>query len=334
MRILITGHTGFKGSWLSLLLNEMGHEVSGLALEPESQSNFEVSRVAEVINHDIRGDIRELNSVAKAVERANPEFVFHLAAQPLVKEGYRNPKYTYEVNVNGTLHILESVQNSPNVKGLLVITTDKVYSNNTNAKHAFTEEDPLGFGDPYSTSKAMADLLTQSWMQNSRIPIGIARAGNVVGGGDFGANRLIPDLIRDSQVSRKTQIRYAKSVRPWQYVLDCLGGYVLQMQSILSGESSILNFGPDHGDYYEVEQVANSVSKRIEGCGWEKDPERHPHEASFLTLDSSKAMKLLKWNNKYSLEDTLDKTADWYRFYVQGVDMSRFSRNQVKEYLR
>lgn len=333
MRILITGHTGFKGSWLSLLLREMGHEVSGISLNPDKQSHFELSKVRDAISQDIRGDIRDLQLVVKTVEETKPEFIFHLAAQPFVKEGYRNPKYTYEVNVNGTLNVLEAAQSTLCVKGLLVVTTDKVYSNDDKRKQAFVEDNPIGFSDPYSTSKAMADLLTQSWMRTSQIPIGIARAGNVIGGGDFGADRLIPDLIRDAQVGRKTQIRYPQAVRPWQFVLDCLYGYVLQMQSILSGERSILNFGPDHGDYFEVEQVANGISKRVKGCAWERDLKEHPNESSFLTLDSSKAKELLRWRNKSSFENVLDKTTDWYRSYFDHVDLADFSRKQIKEYL-
>lgn len=333
MRILITGHTGFKGSWLSLLLREMGHEVSGISLNPDKQSHFELSKVRDAISQDIRGDIRDLQLVVKTVEETKPEFIFHLAAQPFVKEGYRNPKYTYEVNVNGTLNVLEATQSTLCVKGLLVVTTDKVYSNDDKRKQAFVEDNPIGFSDPYSTSKAMADLLTQSWMRTSQIPIGIARAGNVIGGGDFGADRLIPDLIRDAQVGRKTQIRYPQAVRPWQFVLDCLYGYVLQMQSILSGERSILNFGPDHGDYFEVEQVANGISKRVKGCAWERDLKEHPNESSFLTLDSSKAKELLRWRNKSSFENVLDKTTDWYRSYFDHVDLADFSRKQIKEYL-
>lgn len=333
MRILVTGHTGFKGSWLSLMLSELGHEVSGLSLQPELQSHFEISKVREAINQDIRGDIRDSKSIVTALEKTKPEFIFHLAAQPLVKEGYRNPRYTYEVNVNGTLNVLEAAEKSPNIKGILVITTDKVYSNNSNIKKAFTEEDRLGFSDPYSTSKAMADLLTQSWMKTSQTQIGIARAGNVIGGGDFGEDRLIPDLIRDTQTRRKTQIRYPKAVRPWQYVLDCLHGYVLQMQSILKGESSVLNFGPDHGEYFEVEQVASGISRRIEGCSWEKDLKEHPHESSFLTLDSRRAKELLNWRNKYQFEEALDRTSDWYRLFLEGADIAEFSREQVSEYL-
>ena len=333
MRVLVTGHTGFKGSWLSLLLNEVGHEVSGLALEPDSPSHYEVSNISEVINHDIRGDIREPNTVATAVEKVNPEFIFHLAAQPLVIEGYRNPSYTYEVNVNGTLNVLEAAQNSKTTKGLLVITTDKVYSNNANAKRAFTEEDSLGFSDPYSTSKAMADLLTQSWMQTSRIPIGIARAGNVIGGGDFGMNRLIPDLVRNSEAGKKTLIRSPKAVRPWQHVLDCLDGYIKQMHSVMTGANSILNFGPNHGDYYEVEQIANGISKRIENCSWQEDTKEHQYESEFLTLDSNKANKLLNWGNKFNFEGSLDFTVDWYRSYLQSGQMAEFSRRQVRNYL-
>jgi CDP-glucose 4,6-dehydratase len=334
MRILVTGHTGFKGSWLSLVLNELGHEVFGLSLPPEKISHYEISNIGSVIRKDFKGDIRDLNAVNKVFNDVNPEFSFHLAAQPLVKEGYRNPEITYETNVNGTLNILQAAQNSPNIKGVWVITTDKVYSNHDGNRRAFKEEDPLGFSDPYSTSKAMADLLTQSWRLTSNFPIGIARAGNVIGGGDFGADRLVPDLIRGAKNGDKTLIRYPKAVRPWQYVLDCLYGYVLQMDNILKGSSTVLNFGPSSTEYFEVEKVVEGMAKRVQGCEWGKDSAEHDRESIFLTLDSSKANKLLGWENKFDFEKSLDITAEWYRKYLAGEDLSTLSRKQVKDFFR
>jgi CDP-glucose 4,6-dehydratase len=334
MRILVTGHTGFKGSWLSLLLNELGHEVSGLSLSAEIDSHFELSNISGVIRADVRGDIRDFNTVKNALIETKPEFVFHLAAQPYVKEGYRNPIYTYETNVNGTLNLLKASQGVSNLKGMLVITTDKVYSNNANNRRAFKEDDPLGFSDPYSTSKAMADLLTQSWALTAEIPIGVARAGNVIGGGDFGADRLIPDLIRDAKATKKTEIRYPKAVRPWQYVLDCLSGYVLQMENLLKGTPSILNFGPSEGEFFEVEQVVMGITKRIQECDWKIDSHAHPYESSFLTLDSNKAGSLLNWRNKMDFEMSLEKTSEWYRSYLIGDNLGSVSRKQVKDYLQ
>jgi CDP-glucose 4,6-dehydratase len=334
MRILITGHTGFKGSWLALVLNELGHEVIGFSLAPVQDSHYRLSKINEVIQNEHYGDIRDSVLVEKYILETKPEFIFHLAAQPLVRAGYKDPAYTYEVNVNGTLHVLKAAQLAKNLRGILVITTDKVYSNSSNDPRSFKENDPLGFSDPYSTSKAMADLLTQSWMRDSQVPIGIARAGNVVGGGDFAADRLIPDLVRQAKFGNPTLIRYPNAVRPWQYVLDCLSGYILQMKDIVNGKMSVLNFGPDPDEYFAVRRVADGISSRIQGCRWEVDLHENLHEAGFLTLDSSQAQINLHWENKFNFEQTLDLTAEWYRHYLEGMDLGHISREQVKDYLQ
>lgn len=334
MRTLITGHTGFKGSWLTLMLHEMGHEVSGISLDPEADSHYELSAINKLVTGDFREDIRDKVALTKAIQKADPDFIFHLAAQPFVKEGYRNPQYTYEVNVNGTLNVLQAAQEQLNVKGLLIITTDKVYANWAENKNPFSEDTSLGWSDPYSTSKAMADLLTQSWMRNSeRLTIGIARAGNVIGGGDFGADRLIPDLVRNTKLNRETLIRYPKAVRPWQHVLDCLYGYILQMNHILDGHKDVFNFGPDFGQYFEVEKVSNEFLKYLGQGKWKLDKEPHLHEAHFLALDSRKASKKLNWSNRYDFSKSLDITASWYSNYLEGKDVANSSRIQVREYL-
>jgi len=335
MHILVTGHTGFKGSWLSLLLDSLGHKVSGISLDPEPESHFVLSNIEECLVKDIRLDIRDKSALRKAFFEIYPDFVIHLAAQPLVKEGYRNPEYTYEVNVNGTLNVLHSAQESSNTIGVLVITTDKVYANSGDNNKPFSESDALGAGDPYSTSKAMADLLTQSWIENSKGPsVGIARAGNVIGGGDFGVDRLIPDLVRNTKRNQETLIRYPKAVRPWQHVLDCLNGYVKQMNSILEGNQAIFNFGPDFGQYFEVEEVANKFLEFLGTGSWKLDKDPHPHEANFLTLDSRKAAKELNWSNKYDFQESLEFTANWYRNYLDRKNLAHTSRNQVWEYLK
>lgn len=334
MRILITGHTGFKGSWLALMLNEMGHEVSGMSLDPEIESHYELSSIRGLIKEDIRADIRDKRSVLSSLDKSKPDFIFHLAAQPLVKEGYRRPEYTYEVNVNGTLNVLSAAEATSTVKGVLVITTDKVYANWDENRDPFSESDPLGYSDPYSTSKAMADLLSQSWLQNStRLAIGIARAGNVIGGGDYGADRLIPDLVRNTKKNTDTLIRFPKAVRPWQHVLDCLYGYVLQMNHILDGNNEVFNFGPDFGQYFEVEKITDIFLTYLGKGNWKLDKEPHLREANFLTLDSRKAAQKLNWSNKFDLEKSLELTARWYSDYLQGNDLSKSSRSQVREYL-
>lgn len=334
MRVLITGHTGFKGSWLTLLLDELGHEVSGFSLNPELESHYDLSSIGSLVAQDFRADVRDKEALISALDKTKPEFIFHLAAQPFVKEGYRKPEYTYEVNVNGTLNVLHAAETTPSVKGVLVITTDKVYSNWDENVEPFSESAPLGYGDPYSTSKSMADLLSQSWQKNSgRLSIGIARAGNVIGGGDFGADRLIPDLVRNTRNNLETLIRYPKAVRPWQHVLDCLHGYVLQMNHILAGKREVFNFGPDFGQYFQVDKVANEFLKQLGHGSWKLDNESHLHEAHFLTLDSRKAAKELNWVNKYNFEKSLQVTANWYSGYLNGSDLKMSSRSQVKEYL-
>jgi len=236
--------------------------------------------------------------------------------------------------VNGTLNVLNAAESIPTVKGVLVITTDKVYANWDENREPFSETDPLGYSDPYSTSKAMADLLTQSWLQNSnRLAIGIARAGNVIGGGDYGVDRLIPDLVRNAKNDTETLIRFPKAVRPWQHVLDCLYGYILQMNYILDGNKEVFNFGPDFGQYFEVEKVADNFLTYLGKGNWKLDKEPHLHEANFLTLDSRKASQKLNWKNKYGFEQSLQLTANWYSDYLEGKDLFVSSRTQVQEYL-
>lgn len=334
MHILITGHTGFKGSWLALLLKSLGHRVSGVSLNPDAKSHFELANISKYFVNDFRIDIREKDLLKQTFVTSNPDFIIHLAAQPLVKEGYRNPEYTYEVNVNGTLNVLQAALALPNNKGVLVITTDKVYANLQENRKRFVESDPLGYGDPYSTSKAMADLLTQSWLENTKEQnIGIARAGNVIGGGDFGVDRLIPDLVRSAEQNSVTLIRYPKAVRPWQHVLDCLNGYVMQMNSMLNGYRSVINLGPDFNQYFEVEEVADKFLNFLGRGSWKLDEAQHPHEANFLALDASKAMRELNWRNKYDFQKSLEVTASWYRNYLEGKDVAKTSTSQVQDYL-
>ncbi|MFZ4497882.1 MAG: CDP-glucose 4,6-dehydratase, partial [Candidatus Nanopelagicales bacterium] len=227
MHYLVTGHTGFKGAWMTMWLTSQGHQVSGLALDPEPGALFETAKLHPLLAHDIRADIRDSANVMDALRVTAPDVVIHLAAQPLVRESYLNPRWTFETNVMGTMNVLEAVQQTPSVKTQLIITTDKVYRN-VNQVAGYVEPDPLGGDDPYSASKAMADLLTHSWVTSfGGPPTAVARAGNVIGGGDVCKDRLIPDVIAALASGKAPVLRYPNAVRPWQHVLDCINGYLM-----------------------------------------------------------------------------------------------------------
>ena len=302
---LITGHTGFKGSWLSLLLKSRGHEVSGLALEPAPDSLFTRADIASDMGHDLRVDIRDRKATVDAFKQIAPDYVIHLAAQALVREGYRNPVETYETNVNGTMHVLEASDRTDSVKAQLIVTTDKVYRDDGHSR-PYVESDPLGGKDPYSASKAMADILSQEWLGSGRSkPGAIARAGNVIGAGDSSRERLIPDIIRARESRQALSLRYPNAVRPWQHVFDCLNGYLILVERIvLSGVHGTWNFGPETESYATVANVVDIASLLLEtkietniltdDLGFV--------EAEFLSLDTTKASTLLGWSSRLGLE--------------------------------
>jgi len=242
---LVTGHTGFKGSWLTLLLKAKGHKVSGIALDPPQESLFERAKISQDLAHDVRIDVRNREAVIQAFGEIKPDFVIHMAAQALVLEGYRNPRETYEINVNGTLNVLEASEISASVRAQIIVTTDKVYENR-GLNRPYVESDPLGGNDPYSASKAMADILAQEHLaRKGATPGAVVRAGNVVGAGDYSRGRLIPDFVRANQVGAKLTVRHPEATRPWQHVLDCLGGYLLLLDAVDSrGFRGQWNFGP------------------------------------------------------------------------------------------
>lgn len=332
MRILITGHTGFKGSWLALMLHNLGHEVHGYSLDPLPNGIFERARISEICKSDFREDIRNKTSLDNAVQVIQPEIVFHLAAQPLVLTSYEQIYETYSTNVTGTLNVLDSSNKSENLKGIVVITTDKVYLNDEK-KRAFVESDVLGGKDPYSSSKALADQLTQDWsMHNQNIPLAIARAGNVIGGGDVSANRLIPDVVSSIAKGELPQIRNPLSVRPWQHVMDCLNGYIALMDLVLSGRSGAFNFGPNQGDFHTVEEVTKYVLNLYGNRDWDKGQSSPNKEAGFLTLDSTKAINELNWKNRISFTEGLDLTVDWYKAAQTGTEMRDFTMKQIEKF--
>ena len=314
MHFLITGHTGFKGAWLSLILQQRGHVVSGISLAPEVESLFKRADIGKHLENDIRCDIRDLTELTTCFKQVNPDVVIHLAAQALVRESYRNPIVTFETNVIGTLNVLQASQQIGQLKAQLIVTTDKVYKN-VSKSSGYVETEALGGQDPYSASKAMADLATQSWLSSfENAPTAIARAGNVLGGGDVCADRLMPDLVHSYSSGATPKLRAPNSVRPWQHVLDCLNGYLTLVDAVIENKADgAWNFGPDENQSKTVADVAN-IAAEVWGVkkSWENDSGNHPHEASMLILNSNKARTNLGWSDKLSFEETVEWTTNWY----------------------
>ncbi|WP_096286930.1 CDP-glucose 4,6-dehydratase [Mycobacterium ahvazicum] len=331
MHYLVTGHTGFKGAWLALLLLGRGHRVSGLALDPAEGSLFERVGLADQLVRDLRLDIRDAEATAAAVAAVAPDAVVHMAAQALVRESYRDPRYTYETNAIGTLNVIEAVAAAESVRAHVVVTTDKVYRN-VGQQAGYVETDPLGGDDPYSASKAMADLLAQSWIRSfPGTPTAIARAGNVIGGGDISRDRLLPDLIAAYAGGQAPQLRFPHAVRPWQHVLDCLNGYLTLVDALLAGSGlGEWNFGPGRDSFVEVGEVA-TLAAQLWGGGahWDFDRGEHPHEANLLALDAGKAQRELDWRNRLAFRDALAWTVDWERRVHAGADPLAVTREQI-----
>jgi CDP-glucose 4,6-dehydratase len=334
MRILITGHTGFKGSWLSVMLKEYGHELYGYSLNPIPNGLFDSANIRRLYDKESYSDIRNSNKLKKIVKKSKADLIIHFAAQPLVRYSYKHPEETFTVNVNGTLNVLQAGEESDSVSKLLIITTDKVYKN-LEERRPFVESDPLGGSDPYSTSKAMADLLTESWSRSmSKKTILIGRAGNVIGGGDFAEDRLIPDLYRSYMAKSKATLRNPDSVRPWQHVLDCLNGYLKLIEE--SGKKDLSrawNFGPEAHDYRTVRDVTREFQKYMGADEWLETSDNRMHEAGYLTLDSSKAFTELNWSNKLNFEESVRWTADWYKNIYQNQNPYDITIRQTRKFL-
>ena len=332
MHYLITGHTGFKGAWLSLMLKTLGNQVSGISLAPESNSIFELSNLSEIFDQNLYQDIRSLRS--SDLPRMNVDVVIHLAAQPLVKASYKSPIDTFQTNVIGTLNVLE-VTKDLTPKATLIITTDKVYKNSEKTS-GYGESDPLGGSDPYSASKAAADIATQSWRSSYGVtPISIARAGNVIGGGDFAENRLIPDLINSFIEDKAPIIRYPQSIRPWQHVLDCLNGYLSLVDKQLNdGVNGEWNFSPPATPPHSVSEVASEAAK-LWGSNkqWQQDAGEHIAETETLVLDSTKARKELAWSEKLDFQESLSWTVDFYKRVSKGEAQRTVLQDQVNQFL-
>lgn len=338
MHYLVTGQTGFKGAWLTLMLTELGHTVSGLALDPAPGSLYERARLSELLLSDLRVDIRDPASTSKAVSTVRPDVVLHLAAQPLVRESYRDPRYTYETNTLGTFNVLQAVEHTPGVKALVIVTTDKVYRNANQVK-GYCESDPLGGVDPYSASKAAADIIAQSWMATagSQIPTAIARAGNVIGGGDVCADRLMVDLTTAFSAGHSVRIRNPESVRPWQHVLDCLHGYLKLTEALLAGECAgeAFNFGPGADSMVPVRALATAVAS-LWGADARVQVDSGPpvHETALLALDSHKAQLKLQWSARLKFHEALTWTVMWEKHVRAGEDARAVCLAQINEFAR
>ncbi|MCF8526161.1 MAG: CDP-glucose 4,6-dehydratase [Candidatus Nanopelagicales bacterium] len=338
MRFLITGHTGFKGTWLSLMLQQRGHSVSGLALDPEPGSLFDRIALSDHFEHDIRGDIRDPEVTQAALSTVRPDVVMHLAAQPLVRESYRNPRGTIETNVVGTLNMLEAVEATESVRAHLVVTTDKVYRN-VGRVAGYAEDEPLGGDDPYSASKAMADILTHSWITSFRgPPTAIARAGNVIGGGDFGKDRLLPDIVTAIAAGQAPVLRYPESVRPWQHVLDCLQGYLALVDAMVddpdaTSHQGAWNFGPGPESFVTVSAVTDLAIEFFRAdVRWEPDTTPTFEEATLLALDARKSTRELNWRNVLPFRDAVEWSVDWYAAVLQGADPEETTRGQINAF--
>ncbi|NTW38693.1 MAG: CDP-glucose 4,6-dehydratase [Cellulomonadaceae bacterium] len=336
MHVLVTGHTGFKGAWLALMLTARGDTVSGLALEPAEGSVHDRARVAEVLAHDLRVDVRDPDALTRAFDEVQPDVVMHLAAQPLVRESYRDPRTTYTTNTMGTFNVLEATRATPSVAAQVVVTTDKVYRN-VDQIWGYRESDPLGGADPYSASKAAADLLTQSWIVSSgaTAATAIARAGNVVGGGDVCPERLMVDLVAAFSSGRPVQLRYPVAVRPWQHVLDCLNGYVVLADALVAGSHAgeAFNFGPDTTSFVPVGTVAREVAALWgPGCEVELADGPHAHEANLLALDARKAELALGWRNRLGFHQTLEWTVEWEKAVRAGADARTVTLDQIERF--
>lgn len=339
-RVFLTGHTGFKGSWLSMWLSSMGSIVKGFALDPDTDpALFDAAKVSDLVESEI-GDIRNLEVVSKSMRSFNPDILIHMAAQPLVRLSYAQPVETYATNVMGTVHVLESARRCPNLKAIVSVTTDKVYENQEWV-WGYRENEPMGGYDPYSSSKGCAELVTAAYRRSffsteSAPALASARAGNVIGGGDWSADRLIPDAIKAFQKGEPVIIRNPLATRPWQHVLEPLSGYLMLAESLYKEGKKFAeawNFGPEDKDCKSVAWILDQMVAEWGGsASWKLDVDPQPHEAKFLKLDCSKAKSGLNWYPKWEIEEVLRKIRDWQVSFREGIDMQAYCLNEIKTY--
>lgn len=338
-RVLVTGHTGFKGSWLCKILSLAGAEVAGYSLEPPTKpSLFEIANVADEVKSTI-GDIRDYDHLNEVFSEFKPEIVFHLAAQPIVRESYKNPVFTYETNVMGTVNVLECVRNSQSVKSVLNVTTDKVYKNNEWV-YGYRESDELNGFDPYSNSKSCSELVTSSYknsfFQDGKVAISTARAGNVIGGGDFAVDRIIPDCVRAAEKNESINVRNPHSIRPYQHVLEPLFAYLMiamkQYDDIKY--AGCYNVGPDDKDCVTTGVLVQSFCDAWDdGCTWKNLSEKNaPHEANFLKLDCSLIKSKFNWQPRLNVHEAIDYTVEWSKAYLNNENMNDVMKKQIERY--
>jgi CDP-glucose 4,6-dehydratase len=338
-RVLVTGDTGFKGAWLALWLTELGATVVGFADGvPTRPSLWEAAGVGALVEHH-DGDVRDAARVAEVVATARPEVVFHLAAQPMVRRSYAQPAETYATNVMGTVHVLDAIRRAGSVRVGVIVTTDKVYENRE-WPWGYREDEPLGGHDPYSSSKGAAELVTAAYRSSffagdGTAAIATARAGNVIGGGDWGEERLIPDIMRGALDGAAIAVRNPEAVRPWQHVLNPLSGYLRLAQALYDdpGQQGGWNFGPAFDDAQPVREIADRLTELWPGeLDWDLDPGPHPHEAHFLALDSTKAREQLGWRPTWNLDEALAGIVAWYTALRDGEDMQRVTLAQIEAF--
>lgn len=339
-KVFLTGHTGFKGSWMSLWLQSLGADVTGYSLEPPTKpSLFDEANVYTGMT-SIIGDIRDRKNLSDAFAEAQPEIVFHMAAQPLVRASYREPIETFETNVMGTLHVCEAMRSAGSVRAAVIITTDKCYENRELDK-PFTEDQPLGGRDPYSASKGCTEIAAASWRESFLssdldTALATARAGNVIGGGDWAEDRLLPDIFRALGKGEAVRIRSPHSIRPWQHVLEPLSGYLsLAERLYVHGKEYAegWNFGPDLDDAQPVEEVVRQMcSIWGDNATWVVDHGEHPHEAQFLKLDITKAKTKLDWHPVWRLPEALRQSTIWQKAWIQGHDMRKLCLEQIHQH--
>lgn len=339
-RVLITGHTGFKGSWLTLWLKSLGAEILGYALKPEGKQNLYLSAKVQKGIKSVFSDIQNFKKLKKTIDTFSPEIVFHLAAQALVKVSYSNPNETLSTNINGTINLLESLKNGKSIKSIVIVTSDKVYEDK-DWDWGYRENDSLGGFDPYSSSKACCEIITNSYrssfFKNKKNKIGLAtaRAGNVIGGGDYSKYRLIPDIIRSIENKKILKIRNKYSTRPWQHVLEALRGYLYLAEQLYENPkkySQAWNFGPDYGDCKEVDWVLKKFKKKFKFNTTSENKNEKFHESNLLRLDISKSKRNLNWNPELTINEALNLTADWYHRISSGEISEKVTLEQINNY--